>query len=568
MWAGCRVRSGGGALVAGLWTGIGTLPLWFLESVWLVNVTREGYPALAIYLSIYPALFVWAIGVARRTDWPIPMSVIAPVMWTGLEVLRGEIVFDGYAWYLAGHPLIDAPLLAAPAAIFGAYFVSFLCAALAGAIADAAGWSGVHRPIGGVSAGIWCMVWAVAAWVGSPSGSAPRAGTEVSGSAVGGGNGGARDIRLAVVQTNLPQDNKMGWSVTEQLKDFQRFVELTRLAGAVQPAPDAVVWPETMFPGRALNESAARAEKELGLYYEVPKAPQTPDGRMDAWRFHDELLKLQKELGVPMLVGSIAIEGDYANYVRRSIEEGRKPAPERRSISGYIRRFNSVMLIHNGLVREDRYDKMELTPFGEIIPYVWRWPEAQQMVLSLGAQGMSFDLAMGARARGIDIPLVGQGRMLSVRAATPICFEATKADLCRRLIIGDGTGRASLFVNLSNDGWFSFWDAGRRQHLQAARWRCVEMGVPMVRAVNTGASVAIDRRGRITNDRLIDRPAVSGGSMRVDGVLVAQVRVDSERRPTIFERVGMVPAYGVFVLSVLGSAAFWIRRRRLGIAGS
>ena len=158
--------------------------------------------------------------------------------------------------------------------------------------------------------------------------------------------------------------------------------------------------------------------------------------------------------------------------------------------------------------------------------------------------------------------------MLSVRAATPICFEATKADLCRRLIIGDGTGRASLFVNLSNDGWFSFWDAGRRQHLQAARWRCVEMGVPMVRAVNTGASVAIDRRGRITNDRLIDRPAVSGGSMRVDGVLVAQVRVDSERRPTIFERVGMVPAYGVFVLSVLGSAAFWIRRRRLGIAGS
>jgi apolipoprotein N-acyltransferase len=359
----------------------------------------------------------------------------------------------------------------------------------------------------------------------------------------------------------------MAWGLEEQLRDFQRFVELTRLAGAVQPAPDAVVWPETMFPGRALNSAAVRAEKELGLHYSTEPSPLAPQGRVDAWRFHDDLLRLQKELGVPMLVGAVAIEGDYANHMRRSIEEGRKPAPQRRPIPGLIRRFNSVLLIHKGAVREDRYDKMELTPFGEIIPYLWRWPDAQQRVLALGAEGMTFDLSMGARARGLDIPLVGHGRMQTVRAATPICFEATKADLCRRLIIGDGTGRAALFINLSNDGWFSFWDPGRRQHLQAARWRCVEMGVPMVRAVNTGISVAIDRRGRVVNDRLIDRPAPPslGGAARIDGVLVAQVRVDSDRSPTVFERVGMVPAYGVFVLSVLGTAVFWVRRRRLGI---
>lgn len=542
LWVGCR--SGPRVWVAALWAGIGTLPLWFLESVWLVNVTRQGYPALALYLSVYPTLFVWMIGVARRTDWPIPMSIVAPIMWTGLEVLKGEVIFDGYAWYLLGHPLIEAPLLAAPASIFGAYFVSFLCAALGGAIADAAGWSGLYRPIGGIGAMAWSMIWAVCAWIGSPPAH----------------EDGTTDARLAVVQTNLPQDNKMGWTVASQLKDFQRFVELTRFAGALQPGPDAVIWPETMFPGRALNADAVRAEKSLGLIYTLDRSPLAPEGRVNASKFHDDLLQVQKELGIPMLVGSIAIDGDYAEYVRRTMEEGKKPREQRRSIEGLVRRYNSAFLIHGGSVREDRYDKMELTPFGEIIPYLWRWPRGQQMVLNLGAAGMRFDLAMGGRARGIDIPLVGQGRMKTVRAATPICFEATKADLCRRLILGDGTGRAAMFINLSNDGWFSFWDPGRQQHMQAARWRCVEMGVPMVRAVNTGISSAIDRHGRVKNDRLIDRPE---GTIRSDGVLVAQVRVEDDRPATIFERVGMLPAYGVFALSVIGTGVLWLRRRRV-----
>jgi apolipoprotein N-acyltransferase len=67
-----------------------------------------------------------------------------------------------------------------------------------------------------------------------------------------------------------------------------------------------------------------------------------------------------------------------------------------------------------------------------------------------------------------------------------------------------GAKAADLLVNLSNDGWFGWYDAGRLQHQQAARLRAIENRVPLVRVANTGASAAIDSCGRIT--------AVAGGA--------------------------------------------------------
>lgn len=525
LWAACRAPDR--AKRAAVLVAVGTLPFFAVEQFYMWNIAAPGYPLLCVYLSLYVGAFVWIIAHARRADWPIPMSLLVPIVWTALEVLRGEFVLGGYSWFVMGQPLIDAPFFAAPGATIGAYGVSFLCAALAGAVADAAGWSGVPRGWGGIGASVLAVMWFL---LGLPL--QFRAMPVTS----------SRSLRVAVVQTNLPQDNKMGWSVESRAKDLARFMDLTRAAAAARPSPDVICWPETMFPGMALNPEAIAKLREGGVHYKSGLA---------ATQFADDLAALQSELGVPLLIGCTAVDGDLL------ADLGVRGHPK------HSRIYNSVVLIDKGRPQPTRYDKVELTPFGEVIPLAWRWPEIQNWVVGLGAAGMEFELTAGTRATGIELPVARQElETKTVRIASPICFEATRSALCRRLVRGDGTpqGRSPVIINFSNDGWFGASDTNRQQHMLAARWRCLELGVSMARCVNTGISCQIDERGRIITQQLLDRP---GPNEQNDGVLLANLPFDQAGSPTIFERIGLVPAYVVMGIGFAGTLVLWRRSRRL-----
>lgn len=529
VFAGCS--AGKRPLLHAALTGLGTFPFWLYVHVWLINVTPAGFPALAVYMSLYPALFVWLLSVARQADWPVPMSVVVPVLWSGLEVLRVDVALTGYGFYVLGHPLIEVTSLAAPAAVLGAHVVGFLIAALAGCLADAAGWAGLPRRAGGIGAAAVGVIWITLSIVGDRT-------LKV---------GQTFELQVAVVQTNVPQDNKMSWDTAQKLKDFARFSELTRQGSATKPTPDLIVWPETMFPGYSLNESAVAAERDAGLVFLVDEKV-SPGGRVQSTLYYDELLKLQREIHTPMLVGAAATDG-----LSFGSGDGGRVKPKWQS------RYNSAFVIHDGKVQAGRYDKIDLTPFGEVIPYVWRWPALQQQVLDLGAKGMGFDLASGVRAEPLEIPLSrreGVTRPEKFRVATPICFEVTRSGLCRRLTEGAGDMPAGLIVNLSNDGWFSFFDGGREAHLLAARWRSIELGLPMVRSVNTGVSALIDRRGRIVGE-------LSGEKARSDGVLTGSVNVQVVPHRTIYARLGEGLWFGMMALSGgMSVAMFWRRRTR------
>jgi apolipoprotein N-acyltransferase len=105
---------------------------------------------------------------------------------------------------------------------------------------------------------------------------------------------------------------------------------------------------------------------------------------------------------------------------------------------------------------------------------------------------------------------------------------------------------------MSNDGWFGWSEADRRQHVQMARWRCIENRVPMLRCVNTGLSVHLDSCGRVVatvgNGRY--------GEAAREGWIEAAMNLDD--RSTVFSTMGWLWPWIVMALGigVLGSTFF------------
>ena len=444
--------------IAACVAGLSTLPLWLAQLWWIGSISSAGLPPLAVYMCLYPIAFVGIVATLRARFGFLAAVAAAPLLWTGLEVFRGSVAFDGFAWYFAGHPLIEAgPILVWPARFGGALLVSLLTAVVGVSIAVAA--LGRWR-IGGMVIGAVAL-----GWIGP--------GLLFEGSTPGRDAETRSFVRFGLVQTNVPQSIRGEWTSEQRAEDFLRFARLTE--EAIRQGADIVVWPETMYPYLTID----------------PAYPEAAD-----------LLAFQEQLGTPMIIGANGFEG------LRIVREPGEP------LVRFDRRYNSAFLLDEGRVQA-RYDKVRLTPFGEIMPYFSRIERLEQALLALGARGMTFDLSAGEKAKPLEISAGGA----TLEAITPICFEATDARVCRRLLARGDPRRPGVMVNLTNDGWFGDSRPGRLHHLLTARWRCVELGRPMARAANTGVSALVDPWGRVIESGIEEAPAAD----RQSGVLVGPV---------------------------------------------
>ena len=130
-----------------------------------------------------------------------------------------------------------------------------------------------------------------------------------------------------------------------------------------------------------------------------------------------------------------------------------------------------------------RYDKHHLVPFGEFIPRGFRW-FTQLMNIPLG------DFSRGP----VGAPSFA---FRGERIGANICYEDLFGEeLAARF--QDAAAAPTIFANISNIGWFGDTIA-IDQHLQISRMRTLEFQRPMLRATNTGATVVIDHRGRVTH---------------------------------------------------------------------
>ncbi len=281
-------------------------------------------------------------------------------------------------------------------------------------------------------------------------------------------------IRVRLVQGNVPQNEKFADGGLQRAIDT--FAPLIYRAGKA----DLVVLPESIFP--------------VPLNY-------LPDEVVQSLR------RFSRESGAALVFG-VFIEQPRGQY------------------------FNSAV----GLRPDDspplqRYSKRHLVPFGEFIPWGFRW-FVDRMQIPIG------DQQRGAPYQG-PMDLAGQ------RIAVNICYE----DLFGAEIISawQVPERApTMLLNISNLAWFDD-SIALPQHLQISRLRALETGRPMLRATNTGATAIIDAHGNVTAQLPFQRAGM------LDGV------VQGQSGTTPYVATGNAPALGL--IGTLLMAALFVPRR-------
>jgi len=202
-------------------------------------------------------------------------------------------------------------------------------------------------------------------------------------------------------------------------------------------------------------------------------------GRM--LRDADAQLVVAPETAMPLL--PLQLPEGYLEALRNLFTQGSRAAlvgiPLGSFDAGYT---NSVMGFQPGDAGY-RYHKHHLVPFGEFIPPLFKW-FTNMMNIPLG------DFNRG----DVGQPsFAWQGQ----RLAPNICYEDLFGEeLGARF--ADPAQAPTIFVNLSNIAWFGNTVA-IDQHLHISRMRALEFERPMIRATNTGATVIIDRFGRVTH---------------------------------------------------------------------
>ncbi len=277
----------------------------------------------------------------------------------------------------------------------------------------------------------------------------------------------------------------LGWALTPDVSEGDKIVRL------VQPnAPQHQKWdPEfaTGFVRRALDFTGEPGDVDLVIWPET-----TITWPLDAAGSILEAAAARSG-GTPVLAG----------IMRRAEEH----------------RYNSAIMIEMGGAVTETYDKVRLVPFGEYIPF-------RSNLIRAVAATSGFGTSPGENVRLIDTPL---GRALPL-----ICYEGI---FPRH---GARAGRPDVLIQITNDAWFGSF-SGPYQHLDQARFRAIEQGVPLLRAANTGVSAVIDPAGRVV------------ASLPLNEAGFLDHSVPAAMGPTWYSKMGDWPV-GVALLAVLAFA--------------
>jgi len=162
---------------------------------------------------------------------------------------------------------------------------------------------------------------------------------------------------------------------------------------------------------------------------------------------------------------------------------------------GRLHFFNAIEVLDRRGLLPERYDKRHLVPFGEYMPFSWAFERVgvTQFIHFPGG----FDPGVGSSL--IHIPGLPSARAL-------ICYEAIFPNELGMAFDVEANPPRWL-LNVTDDAWFGL-TPGPYQHFAEARLRAIELGLPLVRAANTGISAVTDGLGRILVEAPLGTEAV------------------------------------------------------------
>ena len=247
-------------------------------------------------------------------------------------------------------------------------------------------------------------------------------------------------VRIRIVQPNIPQADKFEGTARKRI--FDTFIDLSRRdpSGKVDGAVPVthLFWPESSLPFLLLD-----SQEGLGAIADL-----LPDDKI-------------------LVAGALRAD--------RLV-----PDPGSADATSSFRVYNSIAVLDGKARVLGVYDKRHLVPFGEYLPF-------QSFLESLGLNqltGQRGGLTSGLNPQRLPVPALPLVGPL-------ICYEA----IFPGTLLQD-TARPGLIFNATNDAWFGA-SFGPRQHFHQSRLRAVEMGLPLIRAANTGISAVIDPYGRV-----------------------------------------------------------------------
>lgn len=231
-----RAADGKGSLSsaarAGFWFGVlgyGCNLYWIAVALSLfTKLAIAGYLASLLWLAPFMAATAAALFVARRaTRWPF--ALLLPVVWTASELVLNYLADLSFPWLPLALAISPLPVMAQIADLSGVRVISFWIAATSGLMVDGyllrSRRAFLMRLAGAVL--LASGVAAYGAWRMRTTTLTPLA-------------------RIAVVQPNIPQDDKLRGA------DRDAFVGMAAaLTREVYRASDPalVIWPETAMPG-------------------------------------------------------------------------------------------------------------------------------------------------------------------------------------------------------------------------------------------------------------------------------------------------------------------------------
>jgi len=450
--------------------------LWWIGAAFLVDAATFAWlmPAAVLALPAGLALF-WGLGAGVASlfwtrNW-------ARLVWLSValslaEWLRGHVL-TGFPWNAFGYAMMPVPVMMQVASLIGVWGVTFFAFLVAAAPVL---W--LNRDPGSRFADRCAFLVLAGLFLADIGFGAARLATA--------DRAMVPDVRLRLVQPKIAQDEK--WASGQDDQILGRYLSLSAKGMEDgKPSPFThLIWPETAFPF---------------LLAEKPNALATIGALMPD--------------GTTLITGAARAEAVVDEEVEARV-------------------FNSLYVIDSdGSIRQT-YDKVDLVPFGEYLPFgdfLRRFGLSQLIALPGG-----FDA--GERRETLPVPDAPNFSPL-------ICYE-----IVFPAGVVDASNRPGWIVNVTNDAWFGD-TPGPWQHLHQAIIRAVEEGLPIARAANSGISTIIDPYGNLLSHLGVGQVGV------VDGPLPVALR------PTIYSKYRDSLYFALIILAaVVASTGSFTRTKQ------